>query len=360
MTTLTPATPEDVQAAVREHRRLLPCGGGSKPALSKPVGDDVTLLDLSALAAVLEYEPDEYTFTALAGTPLAKVQALLAEHNQYLPFDPPFAPRGATLGGTVAGNTAGPGRYRYGGVRDFLLSIRFVDGTAALVRGGSKVVKNAAGFDLPKLFVGSMGRLGVLVELTSKVFPRPPQYATLKVDYPTLNDALHALQHLARAPFDIHALDLTPPAVLWVRIGGLPAVLPARLDNLRAALGAGDVLAAADEAEVWQAARELSWAAPDAALVKVPLTPQRIPALDAALERHAARRRYSVGGNLAWVAWPAPLNKLDALLTAQGLSAVALLGANPTGRPILGKQPDATFMRYIKQALDPGGRFLEL
>ena len=160
-------------------------GGGSKPGLSTP-GDDVTVLDMSGLRGVVEYEPNEFVFTALAGTPVAEVVAMLAEHGQYLPFDPPFAAAGATLGGAVASGLSGPGRYRYGGVRDFVIGVRFVDGLGQLVRGGGKVVKNAAGFDLPKLMVGSLGRLGALVELSFKVFPKPPAFATLRVDYPSL------------------------------------------------------------------------------------------------------------------------------------------------------------------------------
>ncbi len=96
-----PATPAQVAEAVLQLPRLLPRAGGSKPALSTPP-TGVAALDLSALTGVLEYTPDEYTFTALAGTPVAEVQALLARHNQYLPFDPPFGARGATLGGALA------------------------------------------------------------------------------------------------------------------------------------------------------------------------------------------------------------------------------------------------------------------
>ena len=96
-----PATPAQVAETVLQLPRLLPVAGGSKPALSTPP-TGVAALDLSALTGVLEYTPDEYTFTALAGTPVAEVQALLARHNQYLPFDPPFAARDATLGGALA------------------------------------------------------------------------------------------------------------------------------------------------------------------------------------------------------------------------------------------------------------------
>ena len=104
---------------MRKHSQLMMRGGGSKPGLSTP-GDGVTVLDMSGLRGVVEYEPNEFVFTALAGTPVAEVVAMLAEHGQYLPFDPPFAAAGATLGGAVASGLSGPGRYRYGGGGGFL------------------------------------------------------------------------------------------------------------------------------------------------------------------------------------------------------------------------------------------------
>src|SRR6266851_2564262 len=155
---IQPTNIDEVQKAVAESARVVVRGAGTKGGLCAPDGD-ATVLDLSTLSGVLEYEPGEFTFTALAGTPVATVNRLLAEHGQYLPFDPPLVERGATLGGTVAAGLSGSGRYRFGGVRDFIIGVRFVDGQGQLVRGGGKVVKNAAGFDLPKLMVGSLGRL---------------------------------------------------------------------------------------------------------------------------------------------------------------------------------------------------------
>jgi len=158
---IQPTTIDEVQKAVAGSTRVVARGSGTKRGLGALEGD-ATVLDLSRLSGVLEYEPGEFTFTALAGTPVAVVNRLLAEHGEYLPFDPLLAEGGATLGGTVAAGLSGSGRYRFGGVRDFILGVRFVDGTGALVRGGGKVVKNAAGFDLPKLMVGSLGQYGAL------------------------------------------------------------------------------------------------------------------------------------------------------------------------------------------------------
>src|SRR5207253_6842143 len=135
----------------------------------------------AGLRGITEYDPSEFTFTAGAGTPVREIVAALAESGQYLPFDPMLVEAGATLGGTVAAGLSGPGRFRFGGVRDFILGVRFVDGAGRLLRMGGKVVKNAAGFDLPKFFCGSLGRFGLIVEATFKVFPRPASRLTLRL-----------------------------------------------------------------------------------------------------------------------------------------------------------------------------------
>ena len=157
-----PASIAEVQAAVRAAppgNRILARGRGTKPPLSTPP-EGAVALDVSGLSGISEYEPGEFTFTALAGTPISEIAAALAEHGQFLPFDPPLVEAGATLGGTVAAGLSGPGRYRYGGVRDFILGVRYVDGAGEVVRTGGKVVKNAAGFDISKLMVGSLGAFG--------------------------------------------------------------------------------------------------------------------------------------------------------------------------------------------------------
>lgn len=361
---LQPTTPAEVQQAVRDQTGLVPHGGGTKAALSTPPAGSAGL-DLSGLSGIVEYEPDEYTFTALAGTPLRQVEALLAEHGQYLPFDPLLVQHGATLGGTVAANTSGPGRYRYGGVRDFLLGVRFVDGAGNLVRGGGKVVKNSAGFDLPRLLVGSLGRLGILVELTFKVFPGPAGYATLKVDYAALDEALVALSRLATSPLECQAVDLEPAqqeagVTMWVRLGGLAEAMPARLERMREFLGGGQGFQGPEESSLWQQARELAWVPPGWLLLKVPLTPRRIPPLAARLRERQARCRYSVGGNLAWLAWSPEegIDGLNDLLAALNLAGLVLFG--PPGRPYLGAYTGGLLASRVKQVLDPAGRFLEV
>lgn len=357
---LLPGTFAEVQAAVRACSRLVPRGRGSKTGLlAAPAG--AAVLDLTALSGVTEYDPGEFTFTALAGTRLSDINALLAEHEQHLPFDPPFARRGATLGGTVAAGLSGPGRQRYGGVRDFILGVRWVDGAGQLLKGGGKVVKNAAGFDYPKLMVGSLGRLGVLVEVSFKVFPRPRAYATLRLEARRLDDALEALRRLASGPLDLEALDLRPDSravSVYVRIGGPAEALPARLDRLGRLLGGGDIVEGPDDAALWQAARDFEWLPPAAALVKVPLTPARVPALEQALAPAAVERRYSSGAQVAYLAWTRPLAELNALLLGQGLSGLVVLSPEPPADPLLGvPRSDHVFARAALSVLDGGRRF---
>lgn len=169
---MKPASVEEVQDAVTRHARLLPHGRATKPPLGS-APEEVVRLDMTGFSTITEYEPDEFTFTAGSGASLREIEKTLSENCQYLPFEPPLIDEGASLGGTVAAGLSGSGRLRFGGVRDFVIGARFVDGTGKLVHGGGKVVKNAAGFDLPKLMVGGMGRLGVLIDLTFKVFPAP-------------------------------------------------------------------------------------------------------------------------------------------------------------------------------------------
>lgn len=357
-TVLRPTTLADVQTAVGATRHLLARGGGTKPALSTPM-EGVTTLDLSALSGVLEYDPSEFTFTALAGTRVAEVQAMLRERGQYLPFDPPLAEKGATLGGTVAAGLSGPGRYRYGGVRDFILGVRFVDGNAELIRGGGKVVKNSAGFDLPKLMVGSLGQLGVLVELTFKVFPQAPAHVTVQNRLAPLTTALDAFYRLYVARIEIEALDLKPDdsngATVSVRLGGLPEALPARAERIRALLGGGEIMPDDVETTHWAQQREFTWMPRQWSLIKVPVTPKRIQEVESVFAALAPLRYYSAGGNVLWLASPQPLSVLDEKLLSLNLSGLAIVG--PPGHTRLGVCTGQAFEQRVATVFDPHGRF---
>lgn len=335
----------EVQEAVRLYPRLRPRGGGSKPALSTPREGEVGL-DLSGLRGLLEYTPEEFVFTAYAGTPLSEVEEALKAHGQYLPFHPPLKGRGATLGGTVASGLSGPMRYRFGGLRDFLLGVRFVDGEGRLVRGGGKVVKNAAGFPFHRLMVGSLGAFGVVVELSFKVFPYPRVTRTLRVRLGSLGEALAALERLRSLPLDLLALDLLPPATLEVRLGGFPRSVEARLKRLQELLGQEGEVLEEDEAH-WEAVRDLAFLEGSPVWVKVPAGLGRLPELEALpLER----RRYLAGGELLYAGTdPEGLKALR----HRGLPHLVLRGAE---EPLFPPPPQGFFAR-VKGALDPLGRF---
>jgi glycolate oxidase FAD binding subunit len=356
-------------------QRWLPRGRGTKDALST-AGGDVSALDVSALSGIVEYAPSEFTVTALAGTPVAEVRAALAEHGQYLPFDPILVDAGATVGGTLAAGVSGSGRVRYGGIRDFVLGVRFLDGEGILVRGGGKVVKNAAGFDLPKLMVGSLGGLGVLIEVTFKVFPAAEATATGCIELAGLEPAVAAMRRLLAGPSEVEALELEPPGRVWLRIAGRRQALAPRLERaLRiaagepapspaptaSALSEGSTPAPEVADDHWRSRRELTWVPEGWSLVKVPLQPGAIAALDGALDRDhqgpRPRAVYAAGGQQAWVAWPSgrAVEELDRTLDGLGLSGLVLRGE--AGRRRLGRKPAEAAIDRARLALDPRGRF---
>jgi len=351
-------------AACSPGRRILPVAGGSKPALSAEPRDDVDVLDVSALSGVLEYDPAELTLTARAATPVTEVTDLLAANGQYLPFDPPLADAGATLGGVVAAGASGPNALRHGTVRDFVIGVRLVDGTGTLVGGGGKVVKNAAGFDLPKLMVGSLGRLGVMTQLSFKVLPRPRAALTLEFAFDTTADAVAAACACAGGPRELDAVDVLPGGCLVVRLGGDPEALVRRSRRLAAALGAAPVAVEEGDAEAasWDDARELRWAAAEATVVRVPGTAPTCVELERAVAVVGGETRISLAANVAWVAWPAeqPLGDLDGLLRDAAATGQVIRGAVTAGDAVLGAPIRNTFGERIRRALDPNRRFLEV
>ncbi len=344
---LSPATPIELAEAVRSSPRALAVGAGTKPRLSQ-VAEDVVRISTAKLRGIVEYEPSEFTFTALAGTPVRELAAVLAERGQYLPFDPMFAAAGATLAGTVAAGTSGSGRFRYGGLRDFILGVRFVDGEGRLLRMGGKVVKNAAGFDLPKFFIGSAGRFGALAEITFKVFPRPAAKRTLRLDGLDAAAAVAMFAAAGRARWELYALDYVPDDHSVYALLGGPATA---LDALAAEILArwkGTVVDADAAQTLWRDAAEAAWAHAGGTLLKVALSPadvlgflQRVPA--------GGRTRIAAGGNVAWLSLPAGV-----AVPALAVPAMTLRGVAPLW---LGPRSQFEIFRAVKTALDPHGKF---
>jgi glycolate oxidase FAD binding subunit len=352
---LQPSSIAALEALIPEHPRLRIRGGGTKPALSGEFAGTPTL-DLTGLAGIVEHTPEECTFTALAGTRISDIERLLAQHGQYLPFDPPLARVGSTIGGTVAAGVNGSCRYRYGGARDFLIGARIVDGRGRLTRSGGKVVKNAAGFLLHQALVGSCGTLGILAELTFKVFPAAEAHVTIRVDTGDLASASVLMATVQRARFDLEALDLEPPGTLWLRLGGFRVALAARVAALQRVIGGPcEILDESDDAVVWRDAREFAWAPRDTPLVRVPIASPTVRPLDAALSRYDAVRRYAVAGNLALIGWRDSLDTLSDVLRGMDLTGQVLLG--PPGRRFIGAVSPNAFEERLRGVMDPDARF---
>lgn len=356
---MNPGNVSEVQALVLESSKLTPRAGGTKPALSTP-REGSPGLGMAGIRGVIDYQPGEFTFSAYAGTRIAEVNELLLKNKQYLPFDPPLVKRGATLGGTVASGLSGPGRYHYGGVRDFLLGIRYVNSSGQLIRAGGKVVKNAAGFDLAKLMVGSRGELGLLVELSFKVFPKPEMFVTLHREFPNLESALQVLYNASVSQLDIDSLDLVPnesSTSLWIRIGGLASALPSRVTRLVDFLGDCEVIQGSRETDYWDEMREFLWVPPEWSLVKVPLTPVLIPSVEQKLVDISNSRRYSCAGQVGWFAFPESPMVINQLLLSLELSGMTIFG--PPTSQLLGKSIRTAFYRRVKDVMDPDQRFGE-
>jgi glycolate oxidase FAD binding subunit len=340
----------EIEAAVREAQRpWLAVGAGTKPALS---GDEtLDLISLRRWRGILEYEPTEYTFTAKSGTPLIEVSSALAEQGQYLPFDPLLISEGATLGGTIAAAANGPGRIRFGGVRDFLVGMEFLNGHGTRLIGGGKVVKNAAGFDFPKLFCGALGRFGLMTEVTFKVFPKPRATCTLEISAHSLNDAIERLVFALGTMWEVEAIELLPPHTLRLRLAGEPEALDPRVAKLQQEMDRpARILDAAETTAFWQAMGSFAWAAGCASLVKVPLTPRRIAALDSALGE--APRRYSAGGQVAWIGWTEDLEPLHRILQQHSLTGLLWRGRSG----YLGAYHADALTKRIAAVFDPTGR----
>ena len=288
---------------------------------------------------------------------MREIGQALAEKGQYLPFDPMWLEAGATLGGTVAAGVSGPGRFRFGGVRDFILGVRFVDGLGRLLRMGGKVVKNCAGFDLPKFFVGSLGRYGVLAEVTFKVFPTPASRLTLKLPTTGAEAAARVLTDAANSRWECDALDLLPDGkTVCLRLAG-PAPALEAVSREILARWPGQALSAAEADAAWSELREFRWAHAGGALVKVAVTPAVVPALDtAARSLDGTRVHVSVGGNVAFVSLPpaVPPAALHERLRALGLRGVTLCGNAPLW---CGARSTPAIAAAVKQALDPQNRF---
>lgn len=272
---------EIVHWAAAEGVPLEVVGGGTKRGFGRPVQVDGTL-DVSGLAGIRVYEPEELVLSAEPGTPIAEIEAALAGHGQMLAFDPPDlgpllgepAGRG-TLGGIVATNLSGPRRIRAGAVRDHILGVEGISGRGDGFKAGGRVMKNVTGYDIPKLMTGSLGTLAVLTHVTVKVLPLPAETRTVVLSGLDDAAAIAALSEALQSPYEITgAAHLPAPvaarmeaqglgggtAATLLRVDGFPASVEFRCQWLTAQFaGRGDprVIDGDAGARLWSQVRDV-------------------------------------------------------------------------------------------------------
>ncbi len=188
-----PASVQEIQDVLRFASKkalsVIPTGAGTKLGIGNlPQKVDIVLAT-TRLNSVVEYEPADLTVTVEAGIRLATLQAELAQHRQFLPLDPPYSDR-CTIGGIVSANTSGSLRLRHGTARNQVLGLRVVHANGSVVKSGGKVVKNVAGYDLNKLYIGAFGTLGIVTEVTLKLSPIPPREAILTAGFENVQDTV--------------------------------------------------------------------------------------------------------------------------------------------------------------------------
>lgn len=218
---------QDVVDAVRDARghTFEIVSGGTKRSYGRPAACD-TVLNVSGLDGVVSYEPEELVLTVRPGTKVAEIDAMLKEKNQRLGFEPAdwgpllgAEPELATAGGILSADTNGSASVQYGRARDSLLGFRAVNGLGEAYKAGGRVVKNVTGFDLPKLMCGAMGTLGVLTEVTLRVFPKPPRTAVLSVRDLSPEDGLALLRRVWQSPLEATALSYLPASLPLPQLG---------------------------------------------------------------------------------------------------------------------------------------------
>jgi len=353
-------------------------GGGSKLDLGKPMQCD-QVLDLSGIGGIVDYAPEELVVTLRAGTPMREVEALLAQRNQMLAFEPPDlgpllgrAAGEGTLVGAVMGNLAGPRRLSAGAARDHLLGFSGVNGRGEAFKSGGRVMKNVTGYDLSKLIAGSWGTLTVLDEVSVKVLPAPDQTRTLLLHGLDDPAAVKAMCAAMGSPHEVSGAAHVGGRTA-IRIEGVAPSVEARLKGLRELLAASgaamDELGTLESRNFWREVRDVAPldAAPDSVVWRLSCPPTEGPAVVARIraQRPAAKAFYDWSGGLIWLALP-PVADADHLLVRAALNTTGghatLIRAPATIRasvPVLQPQSPAlaALATRVKESFDPKGLF---
>jgi glycolate oxidase FAD binding subunit len=327
-------------------------GGGTKEFYGNAAaGEELSTRELRGIVA---YEPSELVVTARAGTPLRELEALLDARGQMLAFEPPHFGADATVGGCIAAGLAGPRRAAagptHGGVRDFVLGARLLDGRGQHLRFGGTVIKNVAGYDVARALAGSLGILGGITEVSLKVLPRPATEATVRFERSEA-DALAVLNAWGGRPLPISA-SAWHDGVLHVRWSGAAAAVQAALR----ALG-GERLDAADAATFWADVREhrtAPFACPDrgATLWRV-----AVPSTAAPLGLDGGQT-IEWGGALRWLVTSLPVATVRARAGALGGHATQFRGEDRAAGAFTPLAPAlAAIHARLKAEFDPARIF---
>ena len=241
-----PASTHEIQEvlgyAADNELSVIPAGSGTKLGIGNPTEGVDLVLATSRLDQVLEYEPADLTVTVEAGIRLAALQAKLAEHGQYFSLDPPYADR-CTIGGITATNASGPSRLRFGSARDLVLGMRVVQSSGTVVKSGGKVVKNVAGYDLNKLYLGSFGTLGVITEVSLKLQPLPELERNILLTFADIGEAVNGASEISGSQLLPTFLNLfingapltdSPEPCLLIGLDGHPETVEWQTDSVKA------------------------------------------------------------------------------------------------------------------------------
>ena len=334
-----------IRAAAAEKRPLRLRGGGSKDFYGQALEGEV--LDTRAYAGIVAYEPTELVITARSGTPLAELEAALRAEGQQLAFEPPHFGPGATVGGMVAAGLSGPRRQAAGAVRDFVLGVRMLDGRGDDLSFGGQVMKNVAGYDVSRALAGSLGTLGLILEVSLKVPPLPFAEVTLKLEMPQ-DKAIAILNHWGGHPLPISACAWAEDA-LAVRLSGAASAVKAA----REAIG-GEAIEAAEAQRFWLGIREQTDSFFQTAK---PLWRLSVPTIVPPLALPGLQL-IEWGGALRWLASSADARTIRAAAAHAGGHATLFRAADKSAGVFTPLAPAlAKIHRNLKDAFDPAGIF---
>ena len=332
---------EQISAIVANAAEIEIVGGGSKRFYGEPV--DALPVEVAAHSGIIEYDPAELVISLRAGCKLHQVEALLAQNGQMFGFEAPCFDQQATIGGMIASGLAGPRRAFAGGVRDFVLGVKMINGHGEIQRFGGKVIKNVAGFDVSRLMVGSLGTLGIILEASIKVIPRSEFELTLGFEHNDADAHIGWVNRLGGKPFPI-------TASLWVDGQSHLRLCGSEQGVREAALNLGGEETLFD----WQAVREQKheFFNGDSALTRLSL-----PATSADMGPETAQL-IEWGGAQRWIRGQIDIAALRQQAELVG-GSVSAYRNHPPGVTVFHPLPAAMLklQRQIKSSFDPDGIF---